>query len=105
MVSKEEILNALKNVYDPEIPVNIVDLGLIYDISIDEKLGIVKIKMTLTAPGCPIGNYILSDAENVIKSLEGVKDVQIELTYEPPWSPDMMSDEAKRDLGLTWGFI
>jgi FeS assembly SUF system protein len=101
MVSKEEILNELKNVYDPEIPVNIVDLGLIYDISIDEELGIVKIKMTLTAPGCPIGNYILSDAKNVIKSLEGVKDVQIELTYEPPWSPDMMSDEAKKDLGLT----
>jgi FeS assembly SUF system protein len=101
MVSKEEILNALKNVYDPEIPVNIVDLGLIYGINIDEELGIVKIKMTLTAPGCPIGNYITSDTENVVRSLEGVKDVQIELTYDPPWSPDMMTEEAKKDLGLT----
>ncbi|MGB9694369.1 MAG: metal-sulfur cluster assembly factor [Caldisericaceae bacterium] len=101
MVSKEEVLSALKNVYDPEIPVNIVDLGLIYKLDIDEESGTVNVLMTLTAPGCPMGNYILSDAEVVLKSVDGVKDVKIELTYDPPWSPDMMSEEAKKELGYT----
>jgi len=99
MVTKERILAALKNVYDPEIPVNIVDLGLIYNVDIDNDRGIVNIKMTLTAPGCPMGNYILSDVEMVLRSLENVKDVKIELTYDPPWSPDMMSSDAKKNLG------
>lgn len=99
MVTKEEILNALKNVYDPEIPINIVDLGLIYKLDVDEENGIVKILMTMTAPGCPMGNYIMNDVEMVVRSLDGVKDVVIELTYDPPWTPDMMSDEAKKELG------
>lgn len=102
MVTKEEILDALRNVYDPEIPINIVDLGLIYKLEIDENNGVVKLLMTLTAPGCPMGNYILNDVEMVLKSLEGVKEVQIELTYDPPWNPDMMSDEAKKELGYSW---
>jgi FeS assembly SUF system protein len=101
MVTKEEVINALKNVYDPEIPVNIVDLGLIYKLEVDEQTGVIKILMTLTAPGCPMGNYIISDAEVVIKSLDGVKDVQIELTYDPPWSPEMMSEESKKELGYS----
>lgn len=101
MVTKEEILDALRNVYDPEIPINIVDLGLIYKLEIDENNGVVKLLMTLTAPGCPMGNYILNDVEMVLKSLEGVKEVQIELTYDPPWNPDMMSDEAKKELGYS----
>ena len=99
MIEKENILNALKNVYDPEIPVNIVDLGLIYDIEIDQEKSFVTITMTLTAQGCPLGNYILHDVEMVTRSIEGVKDVKINLTYDPPWSPDMMSEEAKKNLG------
>jgi FeS assembly SUF system protein len=100
MIKKEDVLNALRDVYDPEIPVNIVALGLIYEINIDENQGTVKVKMTLTAPGCPIANYILNDVETVVKSLEGVKQVEIELTYDPPWSPDMISEDAKKELGL-----
>ena len=99
MLTKEEILNALKDVYDPEIPVNIVDLGLIYSIEVDPENGAIKLVMTMTAPGCPLGNYIVNDVEMVLRSLEGVKDVQVELTYDPPWSPDMMSDDAKKELG------
>jgi FeS assembly SUF system protein len=99
MVTKEEILNALKDVYDPEIPVNIVDLGLIYSIEVDPENGAIKLVMTMTAPGCPLGNYIVNDVEMVLRSLEGVKDVHVELTYDPPWSPDMMSDDAKKELG------
>ncbi len=99
MVGKEEILEALKNVYDPEIPVNIVDLGLIYELTVDKEEGIVKIKMTFTTPDCPVGNYILSDVEAVVRSLEGVKDVKVELTYDPLWKPDMMSETAKKMLG------
>ena len=99
MVTKEEILNALRDVYDPEIPVNVVDLGLIYSIEVDPEKGTIKLVMTMTAPGCPLGNYIVNDVETVLRSLEGVKDVQVELTYDPPWSPDMMSDDAKKELG------
>lgn len=102
MVTKEEILNALKDVYDPEIPVNIVDLGLIYSVEVDPENGAIKLVMTMTAPGCPLGNYIVNDVEMVLRSLEGVKDVQVELTYDPPWSPDMMSDDAKKELGYLW---
>ncbi len=101
MVTKEEVLDALKNVYDPEIPVDIVALGLIYKLEINEESGAVKILMTLTAPGCPMGNYIVSDAEMVVKALEGVKDVQIEITYDPPWSPEMISEESKKELGYS----
>lgn len=102
MVTKEEILNALKDVYDPEIPVNIVDLGLIYSVEVDPENGAIKLVMTMTAPGCPLGNYIVNDVEMVLRSLEGVKDVQVELTYDPPWSPEMMSDDAKKELGYLW---
>jgi FeS assembly SUF system protein len=101
MVNKEDVLNALRNVYDPEIPVNIVDLGLIYNVEVDEEKGIVNIRMTLTAPGCPIGFYILNDVESVVKELEGVKDVHVELTYDPPWNPDMISEGAKKELGYS----
>jgi len=99
MVKKQEILEALKNVYDPEIPVSVVDLGLIYDIKIDENNGTVFVKMTLTAPGCPMSSFIMRDVEMVIRELEGVKDVKVELTYDPPWSPDLMSSDAKKNLG------
>ncbi len=99
MVKKQEIIEALKNVYDPEIPVSVVDLGLIYDIEVDEDNGTVSVKMTLTTPGCPMASFIMNDVEMVIRELEGVKDVKVELTYDPPWSPDLMSSDAKKNLG------
>lgn len=99
MDKKMEITEALKNVFDPEIPINIVDLGLIYELKYDEQAKKVYIKMTLTAPGCPMGDFILRDVETVVKEVEGVEDVEIELSYDPPWSPDMMSEGAKKELG------
>ncbi|MDJ0270422.1 MAG: iron-sulfur cluster assembly protein [Aigarchaeota archaeon] len=96
----EDIINALKNVYDPEIPVNIVDLGLLYDVQVRDDNS-VYVKMTLTAPGCPIGAFITEQVKEAITTLvEGVKDVQVELTFDPPWTPDRMSEEAKAMLGF-----
>ncbi len=100
MVSKEQVLDALRNVYDPEIPINIVDLGLIYGVSLREDTGVVHIKMTLTAPGCPLTNLILADVKNTVKSLDGVNDVELELVFDPPWTPDMISGDAKKRLGF-----
>jgi Predicted metal-sulfur cluster biosynthetic enzyme len=98
MVTKEEVLNALKNCYDPEIPVNIVDLGLIYDIKIEEDK--VYIKMTFTTPFCPTGPFVLDQVRTEVLKLPGVKDVQIDLVWEPRWTPEMMSEEAKAILGI-----
>ena len=99
--SVDEILNALKNVYDPEIPVNIVDLGLIYDLQVRDD-NTVYVKMTLTAPGCPIGVFITEQVREAIMTLvPNVKDVQVDLVFDPPWTPDRMSDEAKAMLGFT----
>jgi metal-sulfur cluster biosynthetic enzyme len=93
-----EVRDVLKNVYDPEIPVNIVDLGLIYDIQIEE--GDVYVQMTLTAPGCGMGPMIAQQAEWAISEVEGVEDVQVEMTFEPPWSPDLISEDGKKLLGI-----
>ena len=99
--TREQILEALKNVYDPEIPVNIVDLGLIYELDIRDD-GTVYVKMTLTAPGCPIGFFITEQVKQAIMAtVPGVKDVQVDLVFEPPWTPDRMSEEAKALLGFT----
>jgi len=97
------IWDQLKTCYDPEIPVNIVDLGLIYDLNYDELSKnefYIKIKMTLTAPGCGMGPAIASDVEYKIKSLHFVKDVLVELVWDPTWSQDMMTEEAKLKLGM-----
>ena len=94
----EEVRDALKNVYDPEIPVNIVDLGLIYDIQVEE--GDVYVQMTLTAPGCGMGPMIAQQAEWAISEMEGVEDVQVEMTFEPPWSPELITEEGKKLLGI-----
>lgn len=94
---------ALKNCYDPEIPVNIVDLGLIYDCKIDrlsEGGYRVDVKMTLTAPGCAMGPMIAQDVQNKIISIEGVEEANVELVWDPPWSQDMMSEAARLQLGL-----
>jgi len=94
-----EIVNRLKYIYDPEIPVNIYDLGLIYNIDVDEN-NHVHVKMTLTAPNCPIADQLLEEVEKQIKNLKGVKDATVELVFDPPWDKDMMSEEAKLELGL-----
>lgn len=98
MVSKEEIVTVLKDCYDPEIPINVWDLGLVYDINIED--GNVGIKMTLTAPGCMMGGMIAEEVKQKIKTLQGVKDAKVDLVFEPPWTPDKMSEEAKAQLGI-----
>lgn len=97
-VTKEEILAALKNVYDPEIPINVVDLGLVYGVQVNE--GNVQVQMTLTAPGCGMGPFIAQQAEFAIADIEGVEDVQVEMVFDPPWSPDLISEDAKAQMGL-----
>jgi len=101
MPTKEEILNALKEVYDPEIPVNIVDLGLIYGIEIEDDK--VKIRMTLTARGCPMAMPIANNVKERLLKLEGVKDAEVEVVWDPPWSLDMITEEGKKIL-RSYGF-
>ena len=96
-VDKEAILDALKGVYDPEIPVDVVNLGLIYEVNVDGDR--VDLKMTTTAPGCPMGNYIAGQAERVLRKLDGVGEVHVEMIYDPPWSLDRVSEEGRRALG------
>lgn len=99
MVTKDEIITVLKDCYDPEIPINIWDLGLVYDINVLED-GNVGIKMTLTAPGCMMGGMIAEEVKSKIKAMNGVKDAKVDLVWEPPWSPDKMSEEAKAQMGI-----
>jgi FeS assembly SUF system protein len=94
-----KIITALKTVYDPEIPVNIYDLGLIYKMHIDENK-VVSITMTLTAPNCPLADQIVDDAYQSVKAISEVSDVVVTLTFEPEWNKDMLSEEAMLELGL-----
>ena len=94
-----KIVEALKKVYDPEIPVNVYDLGLIYEIVYTDKRE-ANINMTLTAPNCPVVDVLLMDVENVVGALEEVDKVNINLVFDPPWDKDMLSEEAKLELGL-----
>lgn len=89
----------LKTVYDPEIPVNIYDLGLIYRIDISEE-GVCNIDMTLTAPSCPASDFLMEDIRQKVGQVEGIKEVNVQLVFEPEWSKDMMSEEAKLELGF-----
>jgi len=98
MVKEEDVIEVLKSVIDPEIGLDVINLGLVYEIKINDD--IVYIKMTMTTPGCPLASWILADAENKIKQLPEVKDVQIELVWDPPWSVDRISEEARKLLGL-----
>jgi FeS assembly SUF system protein len=98
-VTETQVVDALREVYDPEIPINIYDLGLIYDIQVDDK-NKVYVQMTLTAPGCGMGPYIAQQAQWRIAEVEGVEDVQVELVWDPPWTPDMLRPEGKKLLGL-----
>lgn len=99
MELEEKIVKMLKMVYDPEIPVNIYDLGLVYNVDIDDNKN-VKILMTLTAPNCPAADFIVEDVRIKVEGIEEVKEVEIELTFEPTWDKEMMSEEAKLDLGF-----
>lgn len=96
---EENIVKMLKTVYDPEIPVNVYDLGLIYKVDIDEDKN-VAIDMTLTAPACPAADFIMEDVRMKVESVEGVNRVEINLVFEPQWDKDMMSEEAKLELGF-----
>ena len=97
-INKEKIIDALKDVYDPEIPVNIVDLGLIYEIAINDDE--VDVKMTLTAAGCGMGPYIAQQAEWAISELDGVEDVNVDIVFEPPWAPEKITEDGKKLLGI-----
>ncbi|MEZ3561682.1 MULTISPECIES: iron-sulfur cluster assembly protein [Duncaniella] len=96
---EERIVTMLKTVYDPEIPVDIYNLGLIYTIDLDDD-GNLKIDMTLTAPNCPAADFLVDDARIKLESIEGVKSVDIRIVFEPEWNKDMMTEEAKLDLGF-----
>ncbi|MBI4529785.1 MAG: DUF59 domain-containing protein [Deltaproteobacteria bacterium] len=98
MVTKEQVYESLQDCYDPEIPVNIVDLGLIYDVQVND--GKVAVKMTLTAPGCGMGSFIASQARQKILDLPDVTDADVELVWDPPWDPSRMSEEARQKLGI-----
>ena len=99
LVIEEKVVKMLKTVFDPEIPVDIYNLGLIYGIDLDDD-GNLHIDMTLTAPNCPAADFIIDDARIKLESIEGIKCVDIRIVFEPEWTKDMMSEEAKLDLGF-----
>ena len=97
--TEEDIVRMLRTVYDPEIPVNVYDLGLIYNVDVGAD-GFVTVTMTLTAPNCPAADFIIEDVRMKVESVKGVKGVKIDLTFEPEWNKDMMSGEAMLELGF-----
>ena len=99
MILKDKVIEEIKKIYDPEIPVNIYELGLIYDINIDNQNN-VKINMTLTSPNCPVAESLPNEVKDNIKKIEGVSDVNLNLVWEPPWNKDKMSEAAKLELNL-----
>ncbi|HAB89480.1 MAG TPA: SUF system Fe-S cluster assembly protein [Bacteroidetes bacterium] len=98
-VLKNAIIDQIKTVFDPEIPVNIYDLGLIYEINVDEK-GQAEVIMTLTSPACPVAGSLPGEVEDVVMGVDGVEDAVVELVFDPPWDKEMMSEEAKFELGF-----
>ncbi|MDR1582680.1 MAG: iron-sulfur cluster assembly protein [Prevotellaceae bacterium] len=96
---EQDILKVLKNIYDPEIPVNIYDLGLIYEIIVSDDAE-VEITMTLTAPNCPVADELIEQVKEGVKEVSGIKDVNIKLTFEPSWDMNYLSEEAKLELGM-----
>ncbi|QBD79114.1 DUF59 domain-containing protein [Ktedonosporobacter rubrisoli] len=99
-INEAEVMDALHECYDPEIPVNIVDLGLVYNVDINDDEGKVHVTMTLTAIGCPMAGEVISEVEMRIGQVENVKQCTVEITYTPPWSPDRMTEDAKWELGM-----
>ena len=98
MEIKDKIIAEIKKIYDPELPVNIYDLGLIYDVKVNEKKA--KIKMTLTTPNCPVAESLPKEVKDGAMQVDEIEDVDLELVWEPPWTKDMMSDAAKLELNL-----
>ncbi len=98
MINENDVWNVLKTVIDPEIGLDVVNLGLVYELKISDDR--IYVKMTMTTPGCPLTSWILADAENKLRSIPGVKDVKIDLVWDPPWTVDRISEEARRLLGL-----
>lgn len=98
---EERVVDVLRTVFDPEIPVNIYELGLVYDVEVDEDAGRVKVSMTLTSPACPVAGTLPGDVEIRIKQLEDVNEAEVELVWEPPWDKDRLSEAAKLQLGLS----
>lgn len=96
---KEKIIEILKTCYDPEIPVDIYELGLVYDIRIDDS-NVAHVKMTLTSPGCPVAGSLPGEVEDRIRSVIGIEGANVEVVWDPPWNPEMMSEEAKMELGF-----
>ena len=99
MILKEKVIEEIKKIYDPEIPVNIYELGLIYDIIVDDKNN-VKIDMTLTSPYCPVAESLPNEVKNSVKEIKEVNDVNLNLVWEPPWDKSMMTESAKLELNL-----
>jgi metal-sulfur cluster biosynthetic enzyme len=97
-LTEDVVYEVLRECFDPEIPVNIVDLGLVYGVKLDG--GVVQVTMTLTAPGCQMGAMIRQDIEDKLLGIPGCENAEVEIVWDPPWTPQMMSDEAKRKLGL-----
>lgn len=98
MVTKDQIIEKLKTVLDPELHINVVDLGLVYDVAVENSK--VKLLMTLTTPGCPLAAYFEKDLKEKIKEVPEVSEVEIELTFDPPWDPSKMSQDAREQLGI-----
>ena len=99
MELKDKVIAEIKKIYDPEIPVNIYDLGLIYNVKVDKE-NVVEIKMTLTTPNCPVAESLPKEVEDSVKVIKEVKDAKLELVWEPPWDKSMMSEAAKLELNL-----
>ena len=95
----EKIVKVLKTIFDPEIPVDIYELGLIYDVFVNEDFD-AKVLMTLTSPNCPVAESLPAEVEQKVKSIKGINQVEVEMTFDPPWTKDLMSEEAKLELGL-----
>jgi len=99
-INEAEVMDALHECYDPEIPVNIVDLGLVYNIAIDNEEGAVQVTMTLTSMGCPMAGEVMEEVDTRVRQVENVKSCKVDLTFDPPWSPERMTEDARWELGL-----
>jgi len=97
---RDKVVEALRKIFDPEVPVNIYDLGLIYALEVDEALGQVRIRMTLTAPGCPVAQSFPGTVESAVREVPGIKEAAVEIVWEPPWTPERMTEAARLQLGM-----
>src|SRR3954453_2154656 len=102
MPTKDDVVEVLRQVEDPELGMDVVELGLVYDVEVDDGTGTVTVTHTLTSMGCPVGPMIQQNLDEVVRAMPGVEDVKVELTWDPPWSPERMSDDAKFILGFGW---